>query len=285
MYGRHLLIVCRVFSLISCVFLGVTACQPTIAEQITIFGWFVAIRSDGFLAEDGTAKYWLIKDEGWYRLALNTWQIDRLGGMQALNGRWVKIQAEVLARYALRVRKITLEDPPQVPQQITLSGWFAAIWSGETLGSGEEQFVLINDQGWYQVLLNKGLTESAGGLQALNGKWVKTVANSLVTRVLWVQVIELEKPPPFEQVRLSGWFHEMHGDTMGSGRPPKVEYWLIDDQGRWYRLLFDVRLTKPFGGPAALDNRRVKIIADVWGARVLWVSNIILEETAALNSK
>ena len=61
-------------------------------------------------------------------------------------------------------------------------------------------------------------------------------------------------PPPAEalQVSLSGWFTVIWNDT--------THYFLTDDQGRWTELLLDEQMTKPFGGPLALNRKRVKIL-------------------------
>lgn len=37
---------------------------------------------------------------------------------------------------------------------------------------------------------------------------------------------------------------------------------LIDDQGRWTRLLLDKDLIRPFGGPLAFNRKRVKIVGE-----------------------
>lgn len=53
------------------------------------------------------------------------------------------------------------------------------------------------------------------------------------------------------QVSLLGWFHVIWND-----RP---HYVLIDDQGRSTQLVLDEAVVKPFGGPRALNRKRVKV--------------------------
>lgn len=68
----------------------------------------------------------------------------------------------------------------------------------------------------------------------------------------------LEPVPPAsseleeQQVRLSGCFH-----VIWNGSP---KYMLIDDQGRWTRLLLDESVTRPLGGTLALNRKRVGIV-------------------------
>jgi hypothetical protein len=39
-------------------------------------------------------------------------------------------------------------------------------------------------------------------------------------------------------------------------------YVLIDDQGQWHALLLDEMLVRPFGGPLALNRKRVRIVGE-----------------------
>lgn len=57
-----------------------------------------------------------------------------------------------------------------------------------------------------------------------------------------------------QQLSFAGWFH-----VIWNGGP---QYVLIDDQGRWTRLLLDEVLTRPFGGPLAFNRKRVKIVGE-----------------------
>src|SRR5687768_8803278 len=54
------------------------------------------------------------------------------------------------------------------------------------------------------------------------------------------------------QLVMSGWFH-----VIWNGEP---KYMLIDDQGRWTRLLLDGSSMRPSGGPLALNRKRVKVV-------------------------
>jgi hypothetical protein len=56
-----------------------------------------------------------------------------------------------------------------------------------------------------------------------------------------------------QQVTLFGWFH-----VIWNGEP---KYMLIDDQGRWTRLLADGPAGKPLFNPLALNRKRVKAVA------------------------
>lgn len=54
------------------------------------------------------------------------------------------------------------------------------------------------------------------------------------------------------EVQLSGCFQTIwNGDA---------KYMLIDEQGQWTRLLLEPSLTQPFGGPLALNRKRVKVV-------------------------
>ena len=57
-----------------------------------------------------------------------------------------------------------------------------------------------------------------------------------------------------QQVALSGWFH-----VIWNGGP---QFMLIDDQGGSTRLLLDETLARPFGGPLALNRKRVRIVGE-----------------------
>lgn len=53
---------------------------------------------------------------------------------------------------------------------------------------------------------------------------------------------------------LSGRFH-----IIWNGEP---RFMLIDDQGRWTEILLDKALAKSYGGAAALNGKRVKIVGE-----------------------
>lgn len=61
-------------------------------------------------------------------------------------------------------------------------------------------------------------------------------------------------PAEPQQVSLEGWFHIIWN---GGSR-----YVLIDTQGQWTELVLDEDRVKPFGGPLALNRKRVKIVGE-----------------------
>ncbi|HXE76345.1 MAG TPA: hypothetical protein VNN18_12035 [Candidatus Xenobia bacterium] len=61
-------------------------------------------------------------------------------------------------------------------------------------------------------------------------------------------------------IELIGWFHLVWGDGLpGSNVDTQILYFLIDDQGRWTRLLLDEALAQRFRGLLTLDRRRVVV--------------------------
>jgi hypothetical protein len=90
-----------------------TACQPT--QQVSLSGWFHVIWYDGPPGSGtGGATYWLDDDQGEsHRLLMDEKLLQPLGGAVAVNGRRVKITAEVVLTSpgALRVLAIELENP------------------------------------------------------------------------------------------------------------------------------------------------------------------------------
>ena len=64
----------------------------------------------------------------------------------------------------------------------------------------------------------------------------------------------LPTQPP-NTVNISGWF-----TTIWNGGP---HYSITDDQGQTTRLLLDEELTKPLGGPLALDRKRVTVSGEI----------------------
>jgi len=65
-----------------------------------------------------------------------------------------------------------------------------------------------------------------------------------------------------DQLSLSGWLHVLVGDPpRGMGGEPSVVYTLTDDEGRNTRLFLNADLVRHFGGPQAVDRKRVKIVA------------------------
>ena len=65
-------------------------------------------------------------------------------------------------------------------------------------------------------------------------------------------------PPPVT-LELVGKFHVLWGDGPPGAETTKREYWLIDDGGGWHRLLVEEELLEPWGGPVALQGRRVRV--------------------------
>jgi len=55
-------------------------------------------------------------------------------------------------------------------------------------------------------------------------------------------------------VTITGWF-----TTVWNGEP---HYSITDDQGQTTRVLLDVELAKPFGGPLELDRKRVTVTGE-----------------------
>ena len=55
-------------------------------------------------------------------------------------------------------------------------------------------------------------------------------------------------------VTITGWF-----TTVWNGEP---HYSITDDQGQTTRILLDVELAKPFGGPLELDRKRVTVTGE-----------------------
>lgn len=53
-------------------------------------------------------------------------------------------------------------------------------------------------------------------------------------------------------VYISGWFH-----VVWNGAP---RYVLVDDRGRWTRLVLNEEITKPHGGPLVLRGKRVLVV-------------------------
>ena len=58
-----------------------------------------------------------------------------------------------------------------------------------------------------------------------------------------------------QQVQVTGWFTTIWGR--------ETIYSVTDDQGKQTRLHFDPELTRPLGGPPALDRKRVTVAGEV----------------------
>jgi acetylornithine deacetylase/succinyl-diaminopimelate desuccinylase-like protein len=56
------------------------------------------------------------------------------------------------------------------------------------------------------------------------------------------------------EVTLRGWFHIIWGND--------ARYFLTDDGGKTHELLLDEELTRPHGGPLALDRKRVVVVGE-----------------------
>lgn len=93
--------------------LGIIACEPIQTQQVSLSGWFHAIWYDGPPGSGtGGVTYWLDDDQGEsHRLLIDEKLLQPLGGPEALNGRRVKITAELVSTPpgALRVLTIELE--------------------------------------------------------------------------------------------------------------------------------------------------------------------------------
>lgn len=91
--------------------LWLTACQPT--QRVSLSGWFHVIWYDGPPGSGtGGVTYWLDDDQGEsHRLLIDEKLLQPLGGAVAVNGRRVKVTAEVVPTPlgALRVLAIELE--------------------------------------------------------------------------------------------------------------------------------------------------------------------------------
>jgi hypothetical protein len=57
-----------------------------------------------------------------------------------------------------------------------------------------------------------------------------------------------------EQVTITGWFTTIWNE--------KPHYYMTDEQGRRYQLIFPKDVTQPFGGPLALDRKELKIVGE-----------------------
>ncbi len=57
---------------------------------------------------------------------------------------------------------------------------------------------------------------------------------------------------PKEELTFSGWFTILWND--------EAHYFITDDEGYTIEVLLDEQLTKPYGGPLALDRSRVTIV-------------------------
>jgi len=77
---------------------------------------------------------------------------------------------------------------------------------------------------------------------------------------------EQSEPIPEQPTSLSGWFHILWEDPHSdSDQEPTIKYLLIDDQGEWVELLLDGELVRPFGGPLALNRKRVTVVGRMVG--------------------
>ena len=71
------------------------------------------------------------------------------------------------------------------------------------------------------------------------------------------------------EVHLSGCFQTIwNGDA---------KYMLIDERGRWTRLLLDPSLTQPLGGPLGLNRKRVKVVGRLATDQEATVRVLIIE--------
>jgi hypothetical protein len=106
-----------------------------------------------------------------------------------------------------------------------------------------------------------------------------------------------EPTPSSQQVALIGWFHIIWEDSLAnSAGESKTRYVLIDDQNQWTELLLEEGLTKPLGGPLALNRQRVRVAgekesifsqtlqADSQSTQWLWVQAIEFENSQTVRA-
>jgi len=85
---------------------------------------------------------------------------------------------------------------------------------------------------------------------------------NLLVFVLALIFVSITACQPFPQKVLSGWLYILWGNGPAGSDRGSVKTVLIDDRGQWYHLLLDEKLTKPYGGPLALNGKRVKVVLD-----------------------
>ena len=91
--------------------------------------------------------------------------------------------------------------------------------------------------------------------------------------------------PPIT-LEVVGKLHVLWGDGPPGSETAQREYWLLDDQGRWYRLLLAEDLLERWGGPLALEGKRVRIRAEAPepSSSVLRVLSLQVEKPALARS-
>jgi hypothetical protein len=62
-----------------------------------------------------------------------------------------------------------------------------------------------------------------------------------------------------QEVTITGWFHVIWSDSSQGQAEEDHFYAVTDDLGGWFRLTMDEQLARPFGGPLALNGKRVRI--------------------------
>jgi hypothetical protein len=62
-------------------------------------------------------------------------------------------------------------------------------------------------------------------------------------------------PCPSPDITVTGWLTTVWGAGL--------RYWVTDDRGQAVEVLLPEEVTRPFGGPQALDRRRVTIVGEV----------------------
>ncbi|MDD5559579.1 hypothetical protein, partial [Candidatus Methylomirabilis sp.] len=91
---------------------------------------------------------------------------------------------------------------------------------------------------------------------------------ALLLAILMVAYAMAPQSVAAQQEALSGRFQVTWGDPPpGSNLDAVQAIAMIDDQGQWTSVALDEALTRPFGGPLALNRKRVKIVGELMGAR------------------
>lgn len=92
------------------------------------------------------------------------------------------------------------------------------------------------------------------------GRWLVLFASLGLLGTL--TACELGSSPTPTILEIVGKFHVLWGDGPPGSEITQREYWLMDDQERWYRLRLAEDLLKRWGGPLALEGKRVRVRAE-----------------------
>ena len=81
-------------------------------------------------------------------------------------------------------------------------------------------------------------------------------------------------------VDLSGFFSVMYGDPPpDSGLPAIIEYWLTDEEGRDWLLVFDEEVYRPAGGLRQFDRAQVEVEGTATDEETILVTSVVMAET------